>query len=98
MANGPKKGGHLAGDRGDDNRRLLAGGDEPAVAGAEPDLCLPGDVADGFWQRLDPGAQHLADPRRLAVGPSSFDEHAPGATIAGEGEASPTHGLTNRAF
>src|SRR4051812_46741734 len=87
MADGPKKGGHLAGDRGDDHRWLLAGRGEPAVSGAEPDLALPGDVANGLWQPLEASAQGLADARRVAVSPRSFDEHAAGAPVAGKRQA-----------
>ena len=36
---------HLAGDRGCDDGLGLACGRKPGIAGAKPDLSLPGDVA-----------------------------------------------------
>src|SRR3954469_11941193 len=39
----PGKGRHLAGDRGGDQVRVLARRDQAAVAGAQPELRLPGD-------------------------------------------------------
>ena len=40
---------HLAGDRGDDDWCLLAGGGESAVAGAQAYLRLLGDLTNSFW-------------------------------------------------
>ena len=45
---GPDEAHHLAGNRGGDDIGRLAGARELAVAGAEPQLCLPGDLADRF--------------------------------------------------
>src|SRR5512144_3410749 len=69
MPDGPEKRRHFAGDRGDDHRRLLAGRDQPAIAGAETDLSLPGNVTDGLRQSCEPGSQGLADAGRITVGP-----------------------------
>src|SRR5579862_180492 len=93
-ANGPKKCRHLAGDRGDDDRCFLADSDKPSVPCAESNLGLPSDVTDGFWQPLKAGAQGLADARRVAVSPRSFDEYATGTPVAGKRQAGPAHGLT----
>ena len=80
-----KESGHFARDRGDDHGWLLGGGDEPAIAGAETELRLPGDGAHGFRQLLKSDAQSLADACRVAVSPRTLDEYAPGPPIAGQG-------------
>lgn len=85
----PQEGGHLACDRSHDHRRLLAGGAEAAIAGAKPDLPLPGKVADSLGQPLDPGPQGLADPGGVAASPCRVDQGAAGASIAGERTARP---------
>ena len=54
LADCPQEGGELAGNRRCRNRSLLAIRDEPTVAGAEPDLCLPGGVADVDGEILEP--------------------------------------------
>src|SRR5216684_1301643 len=46
LGDGPDKARQLAGDRGGDDIGRLAGPPEPAIARAQPDLPLPGDVAD----------------------------------------------------
>jgi hypothetical protein len=60
----------------------LAIGNEPAVAGAQPDLCLPGD-AMLRGEILEPTPQGLADPCRKPVSPRSFDQHPSCSMIAG---------------
>ena len=40
--------------------KLLAGTPEVAIAGAEADLCLPGDVPEDFWQALGGGLGAIA--------------------------------------
>src|SRR5512144_3076477 len=97
-ADGPQERRHFAGDRGDDHGRLFTDGDKPAIAGAETDLSLPGNVTDGLRQSLEPGSQGLADAGGIAVGPSPFDQHAPGAPITGEREASTSNGCAGRAL
>src|SRR5260370_7443061 len=42
---GPDKARQLAGDRGGDDIGRFAGAGEPAIARAQPDLSLPGDLA-----------------------------------------------------
>src|SRR5215212_4137077 len=81
----PGEGRHLARDRGRDQVRVLAGGHEAAVAGAEPELRLPRDrphrVGHAFQAALDL-SRH---PRREAVAPGTLDQHAPGPAVAGPG-------------
>ncbi len=43
---------HLAGDGGGHHRARFAGGDQAAIAPAEPALPLPGDVADLLGQSV----------------------------------------------
>ena len=49
-ADRPQERRHLAGDGSDDDGPLLAGCIEPTITAAQPDLGLPGDVADRLWQ------------------------------------------------
>src|SRR5277367_5133638 len=46
-SDGPDKAGQFAGDRGGDDIGRLASTGELAIAGTEPGLRLPGDLADG---------------------------------------------------
>jgi hypothetical protein len=64
----PQKRRHLAGNCGNDQRTLFAGGGEPTVTGAQANLCLPGNLANRFWQPLEPGLQGLADAGRKTIG------------------------------
>ena len=62
---GPDEARQLAGDRsGDDIGRLGSPG-ESAIARAQPDLPLPGDVADGPRLVLLPQPQPAAEPTRV---------------------------------
>src|SRR5829696_4362269 len=65
--NRPQKGGHLTGDRRHRHRRPLAGRDEPPIAGAQPNLGLPGDLANRFGQALQSDADRFGDPRRVSM-------------------------------
>jgi hypothetical protein len=71
-ADGPQEGGHLAGDRGDDDWGLLADGAEPTIAGAQADLRLPGDVANRVGQPLgvspNPPVSESGEARRALYG------------------------------
>ncbi len=49
----PHEGEHLARDGGDDDVGVLAAGDQPAVALAQPHLRLPGDVLGDLRELLD---------------------------------------------
>jgi len=51
---GPDKARQLAGDRGRDDIGRLAAAGELAIARAQPQLCLPGDLADRSGLRLLP--------------------------------------------
>ena len=71
--NGPYEAGQLAGDRaGDDIGRLATAG-ESAIARAQPQLRVPGDLTDRPGLLLLPEPQLAADPRREAVTPGRLD-------------------------
>src|SRR2546421_4976765 len=67
---GPDEAGQLTGDRGRDEVGRLAGAGELAIACAQPQLRLPGDLADRPGLLLLPEQQFAADPCREAVGPA----------------------------
>src|SRR5215469_12573313 len=94
----PQEGSELAGNRRCCNRCLLPIGNEPTVAGAQPDLCLPGDAADAEGEILEPTPQGLADPCRKSVSPRSLDQHPSCSMIAGLGNRAAPHRVTGRAF
>src|ERR1700751_3363209 len=98
LTDGPQEGSELAGNRRCRNRGLLALGNEPAVAGAQRDLCLPGDAADAEGKILEPTPQALADPCRKSVSPRSLDQHSSCSMIAGIRNGAAPHGVPGRAF
>jgi hypothetical protein len=53
LGNRPDETGHLAGNGGRDDDLWLAGGGEATIPRAEPDLPLPGNVADRRGQRFE---------------------------------------------
>src|SRR5260370_17930963 len=67
---GPDEARQFAGDRGGDDVGRLAGAGEPAIARAQPQLPLPGDVSDQFVLALRSQQQHAPKPRREPVTPS----------------------------
>src|SRR4029077_11507379 len=84
---GPDEARQLAGDRsGDDIGRLGSPG-ESAIARAQPDLPLPGDIADGPRLVLLPQPQLAAEPSREAVAPRRLDQQPASRSIAGLGDA-----------
>src|SRR6516225_4122634 len=84
---GPDEASEFAGDRGGDNVGRLAGADEAAIARAQPQLPLPGDVSDQLGLALL-AQQHLAaEPGREAVAPCRLDQQPAGSSIAGLGDA-----------
>src|SRR6267154_4541057 len=84
---GPHEASEFAGDRGGDDVGRLAGAGEPAIARAQPQLPLPGDVSDQLGLALLPEQQLAADPGREAVGPGRLDQQPTGGTISSLGEA-----------
>src|ERR1700724_2502103 len=82
-SDGPDEARQLAGDRGGDNIGRLGGPGEPAIARAQPDLPLPGDVADGPRLGLLPQQQLAAEPSREAVAPGSLDQQPASRAVAG---------------
>src|ERR1700751_1682666 len=94
----PQEGSELAGNRRCRNRALLPIGNEPTVAGAQPDLCLPGDAANAEGEILEPTPQGLAHPCRKPVSPRSLDQHPSCSMIAGLGNGAAPHRIPGRAF
>src|SRR6516162_8616325 len=66
-SDGPYKARQLAGDRGSDDIGRLAGAGESAIAGTEPGLLFPGDLANCRWQLLLPEQQLATDACREAI-------------------------------
>src|SRR5882724_8281869 len=83
---GPHEASEFAGDRGGDDVGWLAGAGEPAIARAQPQLPLPGDVPDQPGLALLPQQQLAAKPGREAVGPGRLDQQSTGGTISGLGD------------
>ena len=92
----PQKRRHLAGNCGNDHGTLLAGGGEPTVTGTQTDLRFPGDRANRFGQTLEPRLQGLADAGRMAIAPSTLDQHSPGTFVASQCETAPPNPLAGR--
>src|SRR6202011_4902925 len=84
---GPDEAGQLAGDRRRDDIGRLAAAGELAIARAQPQLRLPGDLTDRLGLALLSQQQLTADPGRAAVGAGRLDQQPTGGTIAGLGEA-----------
>ena len=93
---GPDEACQLTGDRrGDDLGRFAAAG-TLAIASAQPQLRLPGDLADPPGLCLLPEPQLAADAGWEAVTPSGLDQQPAGGSIAGLGEAAAFDGRTAR--
>src|SRR6266404_1379750 len=84
---GPDEAGQFTGDRRRDDIGGLAAAGELAIARAQSELRLPGDLADRLGLLLLPEQQFAADPGREAVGPGRLDQQPAGGTVAGLGEA-----------
>src|SRR6266566_1895899 len=82
----PDEARQLAGDRSGDDIGRLGGPGEPAIARTQPDLRLPGDVADGPRLVLLPQQQLAAEPSREAVAPGRPDQQPASRSIAGLGD------------
>ena len=80
---GPDKARQLAGDRGGDDIGRLSGAGEPAIAGTEPGLRFPGDLANCLWQLLLPEQQLATDACREAIAPGRLDQQPASGAIAG---------------
>src|SRR5216683_2355812 len=83
---GPDKACQFTGNRSGDNIGRLASAGELAIAGAQPQLRLPSDLADRLGLALLPEQQLAADPRREAVTPGRLDQQPAGGAVAGLGE------------
>src|SRR5882724_8750429 len=93
---GPDEAGQLTGNRGSDDIGRLAATGELAIARAQSQLRLPGDLADRLGLLLLPEQQFAADPGREAVGPGRLDQQPAGGTISGLGEAAAFDAGTSR--
>jgi hypothetical protein len=67
---------------------------QPTISVAESNLCFPPDVANDFWQRLDPVDLVTADAQLHSVSPSALDQRAPSMAVTGFGNAAVSNGLT----
>src|SRR6202020_1755110 len=85
--NRPEKSRHLPRDCGRHDDLGLACRREPAIAGTEPDLRFPGDVADDLWKSLEPVVQLTADAGLHSIGPSPFDQDTPCKRVTSLGDA-----------
>ena len=63
---------------------------------AEPKLRSPGDIANDFWQRLDPIDLMTTDARLHSVSPGAFDQCASGMGVPGLGDAAASDSLAAR--
>src|SRR5205823_2918312 len=95
---GPHEARQFAGDRGGDDVGRLAGADEPAIARAQPQLPLPGDVADQPGLALLPQQQLAAEPGRETVAPCRLDQKPAGGGVAGPGDAAAFDAAAARVF
>src|SRR4029077_6264303 len=84
---GPDEAGQFTGDRGRDDVGRFAAAGELAIACAQPQLRLPGDLADRPRLLLLPEQQLTADPGGKAVAPGRLDQQSTGGAVAGLGEA-----------
>jgi hypothetical protein len=85
--NGPHERDELAGDGGDGDVGVLAAMGEVSESLAETNLRLPADVLDGPGKLFESLADVRRDLGRVAVGPGSLYESAPGVGVAGFGDA-----------
>src|ERR1700756_5588014 len=83
----PGDGPDEAGPRGSNDIRRFAAARKLAIARAQPQLRLPGILADRLGLLLLPQQQLAADPGRKAVGPGRLDQQPAGGTVARLGEA-----------
>src|SRR6267378_8266818 len=82
----PDKARQFTGNRSGDDIGRLASAGEPAIAGAQPQLRLPGDLADRLGLALLPEQQLAADTRWEAVTPGGLDQQPAGGAVAGLGK------------
>ena len=86
-SDGPDEASQFAGNRGGDNIGRLAGSGEPAIAGTQPQLPLPGDVTDRLGLALLAQQQLATEPGWEAVAPCRLDQQPAGSSVAGLGDA-----------
>ena len=79
---GPDEAGQLAGDRGRDDVGRFAAAGKFAIARTQPQLRLPGDLADRLGLLLLPKQQFAADPGREAIEPAPAKAGVQAASIS----------------
>ena len=94
LGDGPHEGDQLAGHRGDGDVGMFAAADESAEPLAEPDLSLPGDVADGLGESLEALADVKRDLGGESMGPRALHQGAAGVGVAGLGDATLATGFS----
>src|ERR1700761_6362295 len=94
----PNKACEFTGDGSDGHGLELSFAGEPAEAGAQPALRLPGDGADPGGRRRHFGLLVLADPGRVLIAPGALHEDAAGPPVAGFGDRTAPDRIAGRVF
>ena len=92
-ADGPDEAQQFAPHGGDDLALVLACRRQPGIAFREPDLCLPGDLLDGFRHSFLSLAQPGADGWPVPITPGRFNNDAPEMRVARFGNAPASRSL-----
>ncbi len=87
----PQEADHLACNGSGDDHLGFAGRRRAAIAGAQPDLGFPGDIADSLRQALVT-VMELADVGLHAIGPRPLDQSPPVQSVASLGDAAASDG------
>ena len=96
--NRPEKAGHLPSDRGRHDDLRLVCRRQPTISGAEPDLSLPGDVANDLRESLEPVVQLAADAGLHPIGPGPFDQDTPRKRVTSLGDGAAAYRGPARTF
>src|SRR5262245_61400096 len=88
----PQEADHLACNGGGDDHLGFAGRRQAAIAGAQPELGLPGDIADSLRQALVTVMELATDAGLHAIGPCPLDQSPPGQSVASLGDAAASDG------
>ena len=83
----PNKADKFARDGGDDDGLLFAACEHATIAGAQSDLCFPGNLANRGGNRIVAAASSPDRSSRSTIGPVSFDDEAACDEAAGFSDA-----------
>ena len=98
LADRPQEGRHFSRDRGDRDGLVLPREDHVSIARAEAELTFPRYFANGSREAFQLRLLGSTDPRREAVSPCAFDQHATGPRVPGLSDPTPFDMFTCRAF